>query len=322
MSCYPMQFPAMVAENKTVHCALKFKVTTKGIWNASEDKRPAANVIVKHPMPVNSGKRRLEISLDAQRWKKQKVDISKDKSCRGTDRQRDRVSVGVSKPPEANVSVKSSMIVNPGKRRPEMSFDDQRWTKQSMDSNLKLECMKILKGLMNHSYGWVFCEPVDPVKLKIPDYFEIIKKPMDLGTIKHKLEGNMYSAAKEFADDVELTFQNAMLYNPPSDQVHRWAEMLDDNFWRRWKLLDGRLNQSNKNDEVIRQVLENNHQVMKPVGLMKAPVPEKLGTSRRISVGERQKSRPCLMQVSMVSFTEHIFYCTPCVFHLHQFSSN
>ena len=33
-----------------------------------------------------------------------------------------------------------------------------------------------------------FLEPVDPVALCIPDYFDIIKEPMDLGTIRTKIE--------------------------------------------------------------------------------------------------------------------------------------
>ncbi|KAH6825572.1 hypothetical protein C2S53_016378 [Perilla frutescens var. hirtella] len=330
LSCYPTQFSNMVAENKTVRCTLKFKVTTRGIWNVSEDKspegtdgqrdrvsvggskRPGANVLVKPSMPANSGKRRQEMSQDGQRWKKQKMDLSKDKSWEGTDAHSDRVSVGGSKRTEANASVKPSMPVNSGKRRPEMSLDVQRWKKQKMDRNLKLECSKILKELMNHSLGWVFSHPVDPLKLKIPDYFEIIKNPMDLGTVKHKLEGNMYFDAKEFGDDVKLTFENAKSYNPPSHEVHHWAEILDANFSRRWRLLEAKLKLTNKNDEGpifahytgnngqdTRPVLENNHQDTKPVGLplTKAPMHDNLGTSRQISLEERQKSRPRLMQV-------------------------
>ncbi|KAG6419293.1 hypothetical protein SASPL_121509 [Salvia splendens] len=305
MSCYPMQFPHTVAENKTGLSSLKFKVTTKGIWNVVEDKlregtdgphmRPAENVMVKPSTPVKSGKRRPERSLDGQRSKKQKMDILKVK-CEGTNRQRTRVSVGVGKPPEANVPSKPSMLVNFGKQRPAISSDDQRWKKQKMDSNLKLECTKILKALMSHSLARAFNEPVNPVKLKIPDYFEIIKNPMDLGTIKRKLEKNMYSGAKEFAADVLLTFENAISYNPPSHQVHCWAEILDGYFRMRWKSVDARLKHTNKSYENTRKVLENNHQILKPVGQMKAPVPEKLGNSRRISLEEKQKCRSGLVQ--------------------------
>ena len=39
-----------------------------------------------------------------------------------------------------------------------------------------------------HKYAWVFGKPVDPVALHIPDYFDIIKNPMDFGKIKEKLD--------------------------------------------------------------------------------------------------------------------------------------
>jgi hypothetical protein len=46
------------------------------------------------------------------------------------------------------------------------------------------EVHKIIKSLINHKHGWPFREPVDPVALNIPDYPQIIKNPMDLGTIE------------------------------------------------------------------------------------------------------------------------------------------
>lgn len=39
-------------------------------------------------------------------------------------------------------------------------------------------------------FGWVFNSPVDPDALGLPDYFEIIKHPMDLGTIRKGLESS------------------------------------------------------------------------------------------------------------------------------------
>lgn len=44
-------------------------------------------------------------------------------------------------------------------------------------------CKKTLRNLMKHEYGWPFNLPVDPVALEIPDYFDVIKRPMDFSTI-------------------------------------------------------------------------------------------------------------------------------------------
>jgi hypothetical protein len=42
---------------------------------------------------------------------------------------------------------------------------------------------RVLRQLMKHEHAWPFNEPVDPIKLEIPDYPLIIKNPMDLGTV-------------------------------------------------------------------------------------------------------------------------------------------
>lgn len=120
--------------------------------------------------------------------------------------------------------------------------------RQKMDRSTTLQCTSILKKLMTHPAGWVFNQPVDPVALNIPDYFSIISKPMDLGTIKSKLEKNIYLATEEFAADVRLTFANAMLYNPPSNNVHQMAKKLNDLFNTRWKTVDTNWSESSKVD--------------------------------------------------------------------------
>ncbi|KAG2689175.1 hypothetical protein I3760_09G128500 [Carya illinoinensis] len=109
--------------------------------------------------------------------------------------------------------------------------------RQRMDRTVTSQCSTIVKKLMSHPAGWVFNKPVDPVALNIPDYFTIISNPMDLGTIKFKLEKNMYFDIEEFAADIRLTFSNAMLYNPPGNGVHKMAQELNNVFETRWKSL-------------------------------------------------------------------------------------
>ena len=68
-----------------------------------------------------------------------------------------------------------------------------------------------------------FKQPVDPQALGIPDYFDIIKRPMDLSTIKKKLEGGAYADPWEYVDDVWLMFDNAWLYNRKTSRVYRYC---------------------------------------------------------------------------------------------------
>ncbi|XP_020876216.1 transcription factor GTE9 isoform X2 [Arabidopsis lyrata subsp. lyrata] len=106
---------------------------------------------------------------------------------------------------------------------------------------LMKQCEALLKRLMSHQYGWVFNTPVDVVKLNILDYFNVIKHPMDLGTVKNKLTSGTYSCPSEFAADVRLTFSNAMTYNPPGNDVFVMADTLRKFFEVRWKTLEKKL---------------------------------------------------------------------------------
>lgn len=68
-----------------------------------------------------------------------------------------------------------------------------------------------------------FRQPVDPQNLGIPDYFDIIKKPMDLSTVKRKLDTGQYQDPWEYVDDVWLMFDNAWVYNRKTSKVYRYC---------------------------------------------------------------------------------------------------
>jgi len=51
---------------------------------------------------------------------------------------------------------------------------------------------RMMTGIMKHPKAFIFNEEVDPVKLNIPDYFNIITNPMDFGTIEKKLKAHEY----------------------------------------------------------------------------------------------------------------------------------
>uniref|UniRef100_J3MQ13 Bromo domain-containing protein n=2 Tax=Oryza brachyantha TaxID=4533 RepID=J3MQ13_ORYBR len=103
------------------------------------------------------------------------------------------------------------------------------------------QCSNLLTNLFKHQWSTPFVVPVDPVKLNIPDYFDIIKKPMDLGTIEKKLNAGMYSTPWDFAADMRLTFDNATTYNPINNDVHSMAKTLRKIFETRWKFIEKKL---------------------------------------------------------------------------------
>ena len=104
-------------------------------------------------------------------------------------------------------------------------------------AKLKQKCLEVLKGLQSHQHGWVFNVPVDPEELGLPDYFEVIKKPMDLGSVQKKLEKGEYHAIADFQAHVNLSFDNAMTYNEKGSVVYDMANELKVKFEADYKKL-------------------------------------------------------------------------------------
>ncbi|KAJ7399096.1 Transcription intermediary factor 1-alpha [Pitangus sulphuratus] len=60
-----------------------------------------------------------------------------------------------------------------------------------------------------------------PIDRRVPDYYKIIKKPMDLSTIKRRLEvtNSFYTKPEDFVADFRLIFQNCAEFNEPDSEV-------------------------------------------------------------------------------------------------------
>nr|CCA27731.1 conserved hypothetical protein [Albugo laibachii Nc14] len=93
-------------------------------------------------------------------------------------------------------------------------------------TELKNRLMPLLTKLMESEHGWAFNSPVDPVQWNIPDYFDIIKCPMDLGAIKKRLENEHYNSVDAFAADVRLVFENCIAYNSSTNKFNIAAKQL------------------------------------------------------------------------------------------------
>jgi len=73
--------------------------------------------------------------------------------------------------------------------------------------------LKILAFCVKQKGSYWFTEPVDPVKYNIMDYFDIVSRPMDLGTVKKKITHNCYHSPKDFITDMQLIWGNCYKYN-------------------------------------------------------------------------------------------------------------
>uniref|UniRef100_A0A914GTV5 Uncharacterized protein n=1 Tax=Globodera rostochiensis TaxID=31243 RepID=A0A914GTV5_GLORO len=102
-------------------------------------------------------------------------------------------------------------------------------------------CQKLLNELITSkkckAFNWPFLEPVDAEALNLPDYFEVIKEPMDLSTIKKKMDARQYTSPEEFRSDVLLMSRNCFTYNPEDQPVHKIGKQLQLYFNSKWRHL-------------------------------------------------------------------------------------
>nr|XP_061778723.1 CREB-binding protein isoform X2 [Nerophis lumbriciformis] len=96
---------------------------------------------------------------------------------------------------------------------------------------LRQALMPTLESLYRQdSESLPFRQPVDPMLLCIPDYFDIVKNPIDLSTIKRKLDTGQYQDPWQYVDDVWLMFNNAWLYNRKTSRVYKCCSKLAEVF--------------------------------------------------------------------------------------------
>lgn len=79
-------------------------------------------------------------------------------------------------------------------------------------------CEDILQKVMKNKNSWPFLEPVD--KKVVPDYYTLIKKPMDFQTMLKKCARLSYASPQEFIEDAALVFENAESYNKADSEVY------------------------------------------------------------------------------------------------------
>ncbi|CAL8120041.1 unnamed protein product [Orchesella dallaii] len=77
---------------------------------------------------------------------------------------------------------------------------------------------EILPSILELESAKFFMKPVDPASF--PDYNAIVKFPMDLGTIRARLENLYYMRAEQFENDLQLIALNAMLYHDEGTEIY------------------------------------------------------------------------------------------------------
>ena len=89
---------------------------------------------------------------------------------------------------------------------------------------------KFMRAIVNiiqaHADVWPFSGPVNPVE--VPDYYEVVKDPLDMELIQERVaSGNYYVTLEMFCADFRLMFNNCRLYNSPDTVYFKCANRLE-----------------------------------------------------------------------------------------------
>uniref|UniRef100_A0A8C7KRM8 Histone acetyltransferase n=1 Tax=Oncorhynchus kisutch TaxID=8019 RepID=A0A8C7KRM8_ONCKI len=95
----------------------------------------------------------------------------------------------------------------------------------------------LLAQVKTHPDAWPFMEPVK--KTEAPDYYEIIRFPIDLKTMTERLKNRYYVTKKLFIADLQRVITNCREYNPPDSEYCKCANTLEKFFY--FKLKEGGL---------------------------------------------------------------------------------
>ncbi|VDM03934.1 unnamed protein product [Schistocephalus solidus] len=95
------------------------------------------------------------------------------------------------------------------------------------------QCSTLLKEISSARHrhlNQLFLKPVDVEGLALHDYHDIITHPMDLSTVRSKLDSGAYLNKNEFAADIRLMFANCYKYNGEDSEVANVGRMLQGIF--------------------------------------------------------------------------------------------
>ncbi|XP_010509689.1 PREDICTED: transcription factor GTE1 isoform X1 [Camelina sativa] len=135
---------------------------------------------------------------------------------------------------KSNSGGKKIAISQPNISKCNSAGKDKTKGKHVSSPELMRQFATMFRQITQNKWAWPFMEPVDVKGLGLHDYYKVIEKPMDLGTIKKKMEGSDYSNVREIYADVRLVFKNAMKYNEAKEDVYVMAQSLLQKFEEKW----------------------------------------------------------------------------------------
>jgi len=171
----------------------------------------------------------------------------------------------------------------------------QRKNKRAKDDGTAEQlrfCNKILIDLhrkQHYAIAGPFYEPVDWVKLELPTYPKVIKKPMDLSTMRKKLDNHEYQNAQKFFEDFKLMIRNCFAFNPAGTPVNQAGIELQKLFDDKWKNLPPLREVSEDDDDEDEDDSEEDRQ--RAIAMMESQIETMRGSIAALKGAKVQKDK-------------------------------
>ncbi|SJX60942.1 uncharacterized protein SRS1_12167 [Sporisorium reilianum f. sp. reilianum] len=113
----------------------------------------------------------------------------------------------------------SSSTTRPAKPTPPPSTSERE--KAAAKRKTAQVLSMLLTEVSNHTHGNLFHAPIK--EQDAPDYYTLIRQPLDIKTIKARIKEGSIASAKQLRKALTLMFANSLIYNRPGTEVHRMA---------------------------------------------------------------------------------------------------
>lgn len=85
----------------------------------------------------------------------------------------------------------------------------------------------IIKKIESDSHSHIFHTPVPYKEWGLDEYIKIIRKPMDLSTVKSKLVQGLYTTPNDVFNDIQLIWDNCKRYNQEDSDIYKTAVIME-----------------------------------------------------------------------------------------------
>ncbi|CAH1123104.1 unnamed protein product [Ceutorhynchus assimilis] len=159
---------------------------------------------------------------------------------------------------------------------------------QQTDEDLLVGMHKILDFVKNHEDSWPFLDPVE--EEYAPNYYTIIRRPMDLTKMEDRLDQGYYKTYEKFKGDFQLIVNNCRLYNGTENEYTEMVDNLVQVFERATQKYLDQISSSdeeiavenlNSEDEVIKSLKKRSKRSESPVVAPKTRKPALAAQGRK-----------------------------------------